>query len=262
VGPCPLQSSHPALEAVRAGLSPRPKFFDLMLLIALLSAATRPGIPPAFAPWKSIDLVSATCGASAPGGPTFQIPSDYVVRTSAKGLTAGCLWGTPADLALVLGESEETFDRVERGVFQARLTSTLAFDAASGKFEDEESLAALYTRANVGGVAVTRRTFGGAPALVVTGRAPNGAGLYLLYLALLRSPEGGGVTATSPAPSPVDVFLVSFHPPVNDPGAGAATWRRFLETGKALPPPTASRPKPASAPAPTRGPGRSKQPAG
>jgi hypothetical protein len=207
---------------------------DPMLLIVLLFAGARRAAPPAPAPWKSIDLVSATCGAAAPGRPIFQIPSDFVVRTSAKGLTAGCLWGTPADLALVLGESETTFDRVERGVFQARLTATLGFDAATGKFEDEEGLAELYARANVGGVAVTRRTFGGLPALVVTGRAPNGAGLYLLYLALVRDSQGGGATAASPSLSEGEVLLISFHPPVNDPDGGGATWRHFLETGRAM----------------------------
>jgi hypothetical protein len=196
------------------------------MLIALLFLAARPAARPAPAPaaWKTIDVVSATCGAAAPARVTFQIPPGYVVRTSAKGLTAGCLWGTSQDLALVLGESEATFDRVEKGVFQARLTTTIEFDPATGKFTDENDLAGLFNRVGVSGASVSRRTLAGAPAVVVTGRSPNGAPLYLLYLALVR--ESGA-----------EVLLVNFHAPV-DPGAGrpdVEMWRRFvgsIRTGK------------------------------
>ena len=182
----------------------------------LLPAATSPAPPPAAA-WKTIDLVSASCGSAAPAKITLQIPPGYVVRTSAKGLTAGCLWGTSKDLALVLGESEATFDRVESGVFQARLTTTVEFDPTSGKFTDEENLGGLFGRAGVGGASVVRRTLGGVPAIVVTGRGPNGAALFLLYLAIPRG-------------SAAEVLLVNFHAPVN-PGASRPDleiWRRFV----------------------------------
>jgi len=196
-----------------------------VLLVLAVPAAARPvpegkAKPPASsasAGWKTIDLVSATCGTAAPAKVTFQIPPGYVVRTSAKGLTAGCLWGTSKDLALVLGESEATFDRVEQGVFQARLTTTVEFDPATGKFTDENDLGGLFSRAGVGGASVSRRSLAGVPAIVVTGRSPNGAPLYLLYVALVG--ESGA-----------EVLLVNFHAPV-DPGAGrpdVEIWRRFV----------------------------------
>jgi hypothetical protein len=194
----------------------RPVAAAVSLVFAVRLSAAAPPAAPAAA-WKTIDLVSATCGSGAPGRITFQIPPGYVVRTSAKGLTAGCLWGTSKDLALVLGESEATFDRVGSGVFQARLTTTVEFDPASGKFSDEENLGSLFGRAGVGGASVARRTLGGVPAIVVTGRAPNGAPLFLLYLAILRS-------------TGAEVLLVNFHAPV-DPGASRPDleiWRRFV----------------------------------
>lgn len=187
-----------------------------MIVLAVLLAAAQAASPA----WKTIDLVSATCGSAAPARLTLQIPPGYVVRTSAKGLTAGCLWGTSKDLALVLGESEATFDRVERGVFQARLTTTVEFDPASSKFTDEDRLGGLFGRAGVGGASVARRTLGGAPALVVTGRGPNGAPLFLVYLAIVRD-------------SGAEVLLVNFHAPVEPAGGGAETWRRFVASIRA-----------------------------
>jgi hypothetical protein len=188
-----------------------------MILLAVVLAAKSATAPAAPSAWKTIDVVSATCGSAAPAKLTLQIPPGYLVRTSAKGLTAGCLWGTSKDLALVLGESEATFDRVESGVFQARLTTTVEFDPASGKFTDEENLGGLFGRAGVGGASVVRRTLGGVPAIAVTGRGPNGAALFLLYLAIPR-----GASA--------EVLLVNFHAPVN-PGAARPdleTWKRFV----------------------------------
>ena len=195
----------------------------LVLLVPVVSGPVPKGKakPPvssaAPAGWKTIDLVSATCGEGAPAHVTFQIPPGYVVRTSAKGLTAGCLWGSSKDLEIVFGESETIFDRVEQGVFQARQTTTIKVNPATGTFTDENDLGGLFLRVGIAGAAVSRRTLAGAPAIVVTGRSPNGAPLYLLYLALVR--ETGA-----------EVLLVNFHAPV-DPGAGrpdVETWRRFV----------------------------------
>lgn len=197
----------------------------LFVAIALLAAPNRSTSAPKPA-WKTIDLVSATCGSVAPGPLTFGIPADYIVRTSAKGLSAGCLWGTSKDLAFVLGESEATFDRVERGVFQTRLTTTVGFDPRASRFTDEESLSALFERAGVGDVAVVRRTLAGAPALVVSGRGPNGAPLRLLYLALIRPAAEAEAAAA-------DVLLVNFHAAVSADPADESTWKRFLESVRA-----------------------------
>lgn len=194
----------------------------VLLALALVGPATpkrvpRTPIPARPSGWKTIDLVSATCGDAAPGPVTFGLPPGYVIRTSAKGLTAGCLWGTPKDLAVVLGESEATFDRVEQGIFQARLTTTVGFDSQSGRFTDEEALPDLFGRAGVADLTVGRRTLARAPALVVSGRGPNGAPLRLLYLALPGS----------------NVLLVNFHEAVSAAPDDESKWKRFLESIRA-----------------------------
>src|ERR1700693_3296445 len=98
----------------------------LILAGAALGAAT-----PAASPggWKRVDLATPTCTyISPPMGLSFSLPPGFITLNPNHGSGAGCFWGTKEDLDRVITTEGPNFEKLARGVFQARLSKDVAFD--------------------------------------------------------------------------------------------------------------------------------------
>jgi hypothetical protein len=163
--------------------------------------------------WSAVDFRTATCGYAASDSLTFALPPGYVVRDLNQGSGTGCLWGTSADLDRALSSKRfVNFEKLERGVFQARLTPNMTYEG-SGKFSGERELPAVLTEAGMADVRVAHRSFAGHSGLVVTGHRADGFELYMLYLA---------------RESDSNVVLINYRPATPPTPADSANWRRFL----------------------------------
>ena len=189
------------------------------VLAALLGLPSRPGATPLLSrpegteSWTAVDFRTATCGYAAADSLTFALPPGYVVRDPHHGSETGCFWGTAPDLARALSSRRAVnFERLDHGVFQARLTPNMAYQGA-GKFSGEEELPTVLSEAGMSDVRVARVSFPGHSGLIVTGRRGDGLQLYMLYLAR----DAGS-----------SVVLINYRTATPPTPADSANWRRFL----------------------------------
>jgi hypothetical protein len=158
----------------------------LPALALILAGATLGAAPPAASAdgWKKADFAAATCNyISPPMGLSFSLPPGFLTLNPKRGPGAGCFWGTKEDLDRVITAEGPNFEKLVRGVFQARLSTNVAFDHSTGLFSGEEELEILLKNAGVTGGKIGHRKFGKHPGLVVTGKTREGSSLYLVYLA-------------------------------------------------------------------------------
>ena len=189
------------------------------VLTAFLGLPSRPDAAPFLSnqepgeKWTAVDFRTATCGYAASDSLTFALPPGYVVRDPHHGGETGCFWGLAADLERVLSSRQAiNLQRLDHGVFQARLTPNMSYQGA-GRFSGEDELPAVLSEAGVSEVRVARRSFPGHSGLVVTGRRADGFELYMLYLARDAGPN---------------VVLINYRTATPPTSADAANWRRFL----------------------------------
>src|SRR5262249_57040561 len=85
------------------------------------------------------DLAPATCHYISPEiALTFSIPPGFVTRDSKHGPGAGCFWGTREDIDRVLASGKGAdFGKIQKGVFQAHLSTSSAYDTRTGQVADE-----------------------------------------------------------------------------------------------------------------------------
>jgi hypothetical protein len=147
---------------------------------------------------------------------TFSIPPGFVTRDPKHGPGVGCLWGTKEDLDRVLASSKGAdFGKLHKGVFQAHVSTSSAYDPRTGKFADEAEMLKSLASSGVTGGKVTPRRFGKYDGRVVTGKAKSGPSLYLLYLA-----PGLGT----------NVLLINYRPATPPSSTDAAVWSHFLDS--------------------------------
>lgn len=171
--------------------------------------------------WTPTDFTTATCGyIQEPHGLTFLLPPGFMTRNPKHGAGNGCFWGTEEDLNRALLPRAENFEHLTSGLFQARLSTNLGWDAAKKRFGGEAEMPQALAASGVKNAKVLRRDFGGFAGLVVTGRTAT-ADLYMLYLVDPDSTSGAD-----------RVVLINYRPPtVAGTGAEpAATWKRFLDS--------------------------------
>jgi len=189
------------------------------VLAAIVGLPSRPDAAPLLSRqetaenWTAVDFRTATCGYAAADSLTFSLPPGYVVRDPHQGSGAGCLWGTAPDLDRALSSKRAiSFETLEHGVFQARVTPNMEYEG-SGRFSGEKELPAVLTEAGMGNIRVARKSFPGHSGLVVTGRRADGLELYMLYLAR----ENGS-----------NVVLINYRTATPATSADSANWHRFL----------------------------------
>ncbi len=191
----------------------------LLLACTLFLAAATTAAPAAKSPsdaWKTIDFATATCNyISPPMGLSFSLPPGFITLNPNHGPGNGCFWGTKEDLDRVITAEGPNFEKLVRGVFQARLSKDVAFDHATGLFSGEEGLETLLKSSGITGSRITHRKFGKHPGLIVTGKTREGSSLYLVYLA-------HGLDD--------NVLLINYRPATPPVPAGAAVWTRFLDS--------------------------------
>jgi hypothetical protein len=189
------------------------------LLAALLGLPSRPAATPLLSAqetaesWTAVDFRTATCGYAAADSLTFSLPPGYVVRDPHHGGETGCFWGTAPDLDRALSSRRAvSFERLDHGIFQARLTPNMSYEG-SGRFSGEDELPAVLSDAGMSDVRVARRSFSGHSGLVVTGRRADGLELYMLYLAR----DAGA-----------NVVLINYRTATPPTPSDSENWRRFL----------------------------------
>jgi hypothetical protein len=190
----------------------------LPALALILAGGALGAAPPAASAggWKRVDFVTATCNyISPPMGLSFSLPPGFLTLNPHHGPGAGCFWGTKEDLDRVITAEGPNFEKLDRGVFQARLSTNVAFNHATGLFSGEGELELLLKNSGVTGGKITHRQFGKHPALIVTGRTREGSNLYLVYLA-------HGLDD--------NVLLINYRPATPPVPADAAVWTRFLDS--------------------------------
>jgi hypothetical protein len=148
-------------------------------------------------------------------GLSFSLPPGFLTLDPHHGPGAGCFWGTKEDLNRVITAEGPNFEKLVHGVFQARLSTNVAFDHATGLFSGEGELERLLRTSGVTGGNIAHRKFGKHPGLVVTGRTREGSSLYLVYLA-------HGLDD--------NVLLINYRPATPPVPADAAVWTRFLDS--------------------------------
>jgi hypothetical protein len=186
--------------------------------LALLVAAHGLAAPSkASESWTPIDFATATCHyAPRPMELTFSIPHGYVMRDPKHGPSVGCFWGTKEDLDRVLASGKGAdFGKLQKGVFQAHLSTSSAYDPRTGKFSDESQMLKSLKSSGFTGGKVMPRKFGKYEGRVVTGKAKSGSDLYILYLA-----PGIGT----------NVILINYVPSTLPSSADAAVWSHFLDS--------------------------------
>ena len=184
----------------------------------ILAGAALGAAPPAASPdgWKKVDFATATCNyISPPMGLSFSLPPGFLTLNPHHGPGAGCFWGTKEDLGRVITAEGPNFEKLVHGVFQARLSTNVAFDHATGLFSGEEELEMLLKNSGISDGKITHRKFGKHPGLVVTGRTREGSNLYLVYLA-------HGLDD--------NVLLINYRPTTPPVPADATVWTRFLDS--------------------------------
>jgi hypothetical protein len=163
-----------------------------------------------------MDFATATCNyISPPMGLSFSVPPGFLTLDPKHGPGAGCFWGTKEDLDRVITAEGPNFEKLVRGVFQARLSTNVAFDHATGLFSGEAELEMLLQKSGVTGGKIAHRKFGKHPGLIVTGKTREGSSLYLVYLA-------HGLDD--------NVLLINYRPATPPAPADAAVWTRFLDS--------------------------------
>lgn len=86
--------------------------------------------------FKTVTFSNALCAKIPPVPITFEMPASYIRRPAAASAEAGCLWGEKEDLDRVTVKPEEgDFTSLNRGVFRARLSTNVVFDAQRGSFD-------------------------------------------------------------------------------------------------------------------------------
>ena len=165
--------------------------------------------------WTTVDFRTATCGYVAATGLTFSLPPGYVIRNPNHGAEAGCFWGREEDLdRAFLSNRQLNFEKLDHGVFQARMTPNVSYDGKKRLFSGEGDLRQVLADAGMRDVSVSRREFARHAGLVVTGRRADGFELYMLYLAR-------GADA--------DVILINYRPATPPTTSDAANWQYFLD---------------------------------
>src|SRR5262249_61432862 len=150
------------------------------VLAAIVGLPSRPDAAPLLSRqetaenWTAVDFRTATCGYAAADSLTFSLPPGYVVRDPHHGGETGCLWGTAPDLDRALSSKRSvSFERLDHGVFQARLTPNMAYEG-SGRFSGESELPAVLADAGMSDVRVARRSFPGPSGPGLAGRPGHG----------------------------------------------------------------------------------------
>ncbi len=200
-------------------LPPRRNFF-LPALGLFLAGAALGAAPPAASPhgWKRVDFATATCNyISPPMGLSFSLPPGFLTLNPHHGPGAGCFWGTKKDLDRMITAEGPNFEKLVHGVLQARLSTNVAFDHATGLFSGEGELELLLRNSGVTGGKIAHRKFGKHPGLVVTGRTREGSDLYLVHLA-------HGLDD--------NVLLINYRPATPPVPADTAVWTRFLDSSQ------------------------------
>jgi len=165
--------------------------------------------------WRAVDFRTATCGYVAPVALTFSVPPGYVVRNPHHGSETGCFWGMEGDLNRALeSPTQISFQRLEHGIFQVRLTENVGYDPATRRFTEEDQIERVLTDAGITATRVTRRSFARFPGLVITGHRPDGFELYMLYLA--RGVDNA-------------VVLINYRTATPPTALDSANWQRFLD---------------------------------
>jgi hypothetical protein len=165
--------------------------------------------------WTTVDFETATCGHIPPSPLTFSLPPGYVVRNPHHGGEAGCFWGKEQDLDRALESSRQiSFENLEHGIFQARLTPNVSYDEVRRKFAGEKELREVLAEAGIGHLQIAHRSFAHHAGMAITGRRGDGFELYLLYLAGVG--EDG-------------VLLINYRTATPPTPADSTNWRRFLE---------------------------------
>jgi len=187
-------------------------------VVVLLAASPGLGAPSKAAEsWTPVDFATATCHyVSPPMELTFSIPPDFVARDAKHGPAAGCFWGTKEDLDRVLASSKGAdFGKLHKGVFQAHVSTSSAYDPRSGKFTDGAQMLKSLSSSGITGGKVIPRQFGKYDGRVVTGKSKSGADLYFVYLA----PALG-----------TNAVLINYRPATPPTPGDAAVWNRFLDS--------------------------------
>jgi hypothetical protein len=186
----------------------------LGMLVATFGLAAASAPPES---WIRIDFATGTCHyISRPMELTFSIPDGFVTRDPKHGPGVGCFWGTKEDLDRVLASPKGAdYGKLQKGVFQAHLSTSSAYDPRNGKFADESQMLKSLAGFGITEGKVTLRRFGKYEGRVVTGKAKSGSNLYMLYLA-------PGIGA--------NVLLINYRPATRPSSADAAVWTRFLDS--------------------------------
>ncbi len=76
-------------------------------------------------------------------GLSFSLPPGFLTLNPHHGPGAGCFWGTKKDLDRMITAEGPNFEKLVHGVLQARLSTNVAFDHATGLFSGEGELELL-----------------------------------------------------------------------------------------------------------------------
>lgn len=175
------------------------------------------GLPPNSRPWRA-SFAAATCDKLVPIPVSFAIPAGYLLRSGGPAPSAGCLWGTRADLDRGAAPDGFDFSGILQGVFWARVTLNVGYDAASGRFsggpgQPESALREEAEEAGARIVRFARVKTAPLPALEMVAEMPDGRRVYMLYLAM-------GIED--------DVVLINYHPPAQRTAADDRRWQELV----------------------------------
>jgi hypothetical protein len=169
---------------------------------------------------------------------SFLIPAGYVTRSPGSGTQAGCLWGTPADLARVTAEPGNLdFTGIQDGVFWARATGNVGYidgQFLGGRSKSERAERETLERSGAKIIRYGRVKGTPQPAQEIVAEY-DGKRVYMLYLAM-------GIDSNT--------LLINYHRPAAQPlQASDQRWQEFLAGISAAATTAASPPTASAAPA-------------
>ena len=175
--------------------------------------------PMAGGAFRTVAFTDAVCARIPPVPVTFQIPADFLLRAVGQSSDAGCLWGTRQDLDRVTADpTRGDFTMLRRGVFRARVSTSVVFSAQSGEFDPLDGTGELGIRRqleSVGGRVLVwkRQALAGLPGLEIVAEVAGGR-VFMLYLGETRYLS--------------NALLVNYYPATKTSAEDDRIWVRFV----------------------------------
>ncbi len=178
--------------------------------------AHKPVPPDAF---RTISFNQMVCAKIPSAKVRFDVPADFVGRSPAPSIDAGCLWGVRDDLDKATANPlEGDFTSLRRGILYARASTNIINVPATGTFDAMDGAGEAGIRASLmqaGGKVIVwkKETIAGLPALQIVADVMKSR-VYMLYL--------GNVQSSSNA------MLLNYFSPKKSGPADGKLWARFI----------------------------------